>query len=158
MTDFKQAVLTICMTAIVTGLFKMLIPDNKFKPQLSFLVACLFSICVVTAVSNANISFDNAAMQSSSVVDFSDKLSENARVAAAKGVREKTEQLLSDNGINCSKIYVIAHISGAFCISISEIELVFDKDTPMSTVESAVELVKSEVGEEITVRYNQTKT
>lgn len=158
MTDFKQAVITICMAAIVTGLFKMLVPDNKFKPQLSFLVSCLFSICVVTAVSNTNITFDNAILQSSEVVDFSDKLSENARITAAKAVREKTEQLLADNGINCSKIYVVAHISGAFCISISEIELVFGKDTSMNTVERAVELVKSEVGEEITVRYSQTKT
>ena len=37
-------------------------------------------------------------------VDFSEKLSEQARVTAARAVREKIERLLCDNGFDYDKV------------------------------------------------------
>lgn len=50
-------------------------------------------------------------------------------------------------------MYITAHIDGAFCISISEVELVFDDNTDDGYIADAVSLVQSAVGNDIKVRY-----
>ncbi len=151
----KETVLTVCMTAITCGLFKMLVPDGKYKKQLNFLIACLFSVCVLKALSGgANIGNFDFSFESADVVDFSDKLSENAENAAAYAVRDKVNDLLEQNGTPCSQIYIVAHINGSFGISISEIELVFEKGTSDAYIQNATDAVREKVGDEITVKYS----
>lgn len=155
MTDVKQAVLSICLVAVATGLFRMLVPDNKFKTQLSFLISCIFALCIINSVKGVQPDTEVFVSQSTEVIDFSDKLSENARIAAARSVRLKVENLLSENQINFEKVYTVAHIDGAFCISISEIELVFKKNQSADEIDKAIRTVQKEVGSDIIVKATQ---
>ena len=153
MTEIKEAALGICLLAVAVGLFRMLIPDGKYKTQITFLTACIFSVCVLSTMTKLVPVIDTEiAVSTVPAVDFSDKLSEQARITAARGVREKLKELLANNGYSCSKIYITANIDGAFCISITEVELLFPKDTPDEYMERAAALVESRTGD-ITVRY-----
>ncbi|MCH5323638.1 MAG: hypothetical protein J1E39_00350 [Eubacterium sp.] len=151
----KEVFLTVCMTAIVSGLFKMLVPEGKFKSQISFLISCLFAVCVLKAVSGGlDIGSFEFSFEDADIVDFDDKLSENAEKAAAYAVRDKVNELLAENKTPCSQIYIVAHIDGSFGISINEIELVFEKNTSEPYIQSALDAVREEVGDEIIVRYS----
>ena len=75
-----------------------------------------------------------------------------------EGCKEKIEQALYDNGVfDYDKVYVIAHIDGAFCISITEVELVFNADADEAYISDAVALVQAASGDEITVRYSKSR-
>ncbi len=148
-------VITICMAAVLSGLFKMLVPDGRFKPQISFLTACLFSVCVLKSVTGGiGIDIPDIKFNEIEVVDFSEKLSENAEKAAANAVKDSVNELLEQNGTPCSQIYIVAHINGSFGISINEIELVFEKGTAKEYIDSALFAVREKVGDEILVRYS----
>ena len=155
MTEIKQAALCICILGAATGLLRMLIPSEKYKTRITFLIACIFSLCLINAVKGIipSVSIDTQAINVPQV-DFSEKLSEQARVTAA---REKIERLLCDNGFDYDKVYVIAHIDGAFCISITEVELVFNADADEAYISDAVALVQAASGDEITVRYSKSR-
>lgn len=133
-------------------------PVRKYKTRITFLIACIFSLCLINAVKGIipSVSIDTQAINVPQV-DFSEKLSEQARVTAARAVREKIERLLCDNGFDYDKVYVIANIDGAFCISITEVELVFDADADEAYISDAVALVQAASGEEITVRYSKSR-
>ena len=109
MDGVKSVLLSICLLAVTTGILKMLIPENKFKVQISFLISCIFAISVVSGFDDISVftSFDFSNLQKAEIVDFSDKLSEQARVEAAKSVRIKVEELLNNNGYLFEKVYVI---------------------------------------------------
>lgn len=158
MTEIKQAALCICILGAATGLLRMLIPSEKYKTRITFLIACIFSLCLINAVKGIipSVSIDTQAINVPQV-DFSEKLSEQARVTAARAVREKIEQLLCNNGFDYDKVYVIAHIDGAFCISITEVELVFNADADEAYISDAVALVQAASGDEITVRYSKSR-
>ena len=100
MTEIKQAALCICILGAATGLLRMLIPSEKYKTRITFLIACIFSLCLINAVKGIipSVSIDTQAINVPQV-DFSEKLSEQARVTAARAVREKIERLLCDNGL-----------------------------------------------------------
>lgn len=159
MDSVKSVLLSVCLLAVTTGILKMLIPENKFKAQISFLISCIFAVSVVSGFDDISVftSFDFSNLQKVEVVDFSDKLSEQVRVEAAKAVRIKVEELLTSNGYLFEKVYVVAHINGAFCISISEIEVLFSELETESMVKQAIEIISKEVGSDITVKYSYVK-
>ncbi len=160
MDGLKAVLLGICLLTIATGILKILIPENKFKTQISFLVACIFAISLISGFDDISVftSFDFADLQNTEVIDFSEKLSEQARAESAKAVRMEVEELLKSNNFSFQKVYVIAHINGAFCISISEIEILFSDTETENRVKQAIELVSREVGNDIIVRYSYVMT
>ena len=94
MTEIKQAALCICILGAATGLLRMLIPSEKYKTRITFLIACIFSLCLINAVKGIipSVSIDTQAINVPQV-NFSEKLSEQARVTAARAVREKIERI-----------------------------------------------------------------
>lgn len=158
MSEIKQAALGICVLAAAAGLFRMLIPCEKYKMQITFAIACIFSVCLINSVTDI-IPALSIETQIGDIpqVDFSDKLSEQARITAARAVRQKVEELLTSHGFIYRKAYITAHIDGAFCISISEVELVFDDGTDDSYIADAASLVQAAVGDDIKVRYTKER-
>ena len=134
MTEIKQAALCICILGAATGLLRMLIPSEKYKTRITFLIACIFSLCLINAVKGIipSVSIDTQAINVPQV-DFSEKLSEQARVTAARAVREKIEPQLT------------------------EVELVFNADADEAYISDAVALVQAASGDEITVRYSKSR-
>ena len=121
--------------------------------------SCIFAISIISGFDNISMftSFDFDNLHKTEIVDFSEKLSEEARKEAATAVRKKVEELLKKNNYSFQKIYVVAHINGAFCISISEIEILFSDKETEDRVKQAVQLVSREVGSDIMIRYSFVK-
>ena len=120
MNVIKQAALGICVLAAAAGLFRMLIPCEKYKMQITFAIACIFSVCLINSVTDIIPALSiETRIADIPQVDFSDKLSEQARLTAARAVRRKVEELLNSHGFIYRKVYITAHIDCAFCISIS---------------------------------------
>lgn len=159
MDGVKSVLLGICLLTVATGILKILIPETKFKTQISFLVSCIFAISIISSFDEVSVftSFDFTNLQKTEVIDFSEKLSEQVRVESAKAVRLKVEELLKNNNFSFQKVYVIAHINGAFCISITEIEILFSDTETEDRVKKAIELVSREVGSDIIVKYGYLK-
>ncbi len=159
MDGVKSVLLGICLLTVATGILKILIPETKFKTQISFLVSCIFAISLISSFDEVSVftSFDFTNLQKTEVIDFSEKLSEQVRVESAKAVRLKVEELLKNNDFSFQKVYVIAHINGAFCISITEIEILFSDTETEDRVKKAIELVSREVGSDIIVKYGYLK-
>lgn len=63
MTEIKQAALCICILGAATGLLRMLIPSEKYKTRITFLIACIFSLCLINAVKGIipSVSIDTQA-------------------------------------------------------------------------------------------------
>ncbi len=156
MTEIKTALLSICMISIVTGILKMLLPDGKFKSQISFLISCVFAIIVFSiADKGIDISgFDLSDIEAMEIVDYSESYIDATYAEVAKSVREKLENHLDENGIAYRKINVNVHIDNDFCISINELELVFDDGTIHTVINEAIALVQQEVGNNTVVRYS----
>lgn len=150
--DFKGAILTICFIALITGLFKMLVPQNNFKAQISFLIACFFAVNVISCVGNADFDLSvDFSGESIPIVDFTEVVSDEAKRRVNKATQKEVLLWLSLYDIDTENISVIVHISGMYSISINEIELVFSDDTDTKTLEKAVGIVQEKVGEDIKV-------
>ena len=60
MDSVKSVLLGVCLLAIATGILKMLIPENRFKTQISFLISCIFAISLLSGFDDVTFftSFD----------------------------------------------------------------------------------------------------
>lgn len=91
MNEIKQAALGICVLAAAAGLLRMLIPCEKYKLQITFAIACIFSVCLINSVTDVIPALTiETKIADIPQVDFSDKLSEQARVTAARAVRKRS--------------------------------------------------------------------
>ena len=76
MNEIKQAALGICVLAAAAGLFRMLIPCEKYKMQITFAIACIFSVCLINSVTDIIPALSiETRIADIPQVDFSDKLS-----------------------------------------------------------------------------------
>ena len=55
-----QFLSTVCMAAIASALFRLLVPENRFAKQISLLVAALFLLAGINAVKSADFSFEDS--------------------------------------------------------------------------------------------------
>ena len=49
---------TMCMAALSSALFRMLVPENKFSKQISLLIAGVFLLTGITALSGTELNID----------------------------------------------------------------------------------------------------
>ena len=107
MTEIKQAALCICILGAATGLLRMLIPSEKYKTRITFLIACIFSLCLINAILQRSVTeiseisnFSGLLMLSHSIpVTFFITLSgDSASLSMLCGVIPASERLFSSSG------------------------------------------------------------
>jgi phenylpyruvate tautomerase PptA (4-oxalocrotonate tautomerase family) len=150
----REILLNISLVAIAAALFRMLVPENSFKKQISFLVACFFIMSVVSLVSGVEINLSEIEgvefAPETKFIDFSEQTTAQRKRAIGEELSERVRDILNENGFYPSKIYVIVNISGLYSISINEIRLVLPPD---SDFVKASALVEKEVGKGISVIF-----
>jgi hypothetical protein len=150
----REILLNISMIAVATALFKMLVPENSFKKQIGFLIACFFITATVSLITGTELDLgDFPGVESGSesrFTDFSEQTTQQRKRAIAEELSGRVNETLALAGIYPSKIYVIVNISGLYSISINEIKLVLP---PESDLTRASALVEKEVGEGIKVTF-----
>jgi len=149
----KEILLNICLVAVGTALFKMLIPENSMKKQIGFLISCFFITALISFIKGGEwdvkgIDFDGGNTGYTDYVDFSQQVNADRKREIAAEMSARIRETLELKEIYPFKIYVIVNISGLYSISISEIKLVLPPDGDFA---EASALVEKEVGPGIKV-------
>lgn len=146
----NDLLLNVAVIAIATALFRLLIPENTFKKQLSFLISCFFLSAVFFSVTNGQFDLDIGSLTKTTneYVDFSEQLREHTTRTIAEEMRKEVAALLAEKNITAEEIGIIVNISEVGSISISEIRLVLNEEKDLSEAEKT--LLES-VGDEIAV-------
>lgn len=148
-----QFLSTVCMAAIASALFRMLIPENKYAKQISLLMAGLFILAGVNAVRGADIIFDDGQYSyedSADYIGFSGDINRELQKKICAEMSDKVYSLLNQHGIYPEEVHIAVNISGLYSISITQVELVFSCGQ-RSAAEAAEKLLARELPEEIRV-------
>lgn len=144
---------TVCMAAIASALFRMLIPENKFARQISLLTAGLFILAGVNALRNTDFSFDSAQYSyddSADYIGFSGDVNRELQKKICSEMSDKVYALLNEQGICPEEVHIAVNISGLYSISITQVELVFSGGQ-RSAAEAAEKLLSGKLPEDIRV-------
>lgn len=142
---------TVCMAAIASALFRLLVPENRFAKQISLLTAGLFILAGVNAVKSADISMDKSQYSYESdaeYIGFSGDINKELQKKICGDMSDKLYSRLNSAGIYPEEIHVIVNISGLYSISITQVKLVFSEGQ-RSAAEAAEELLSGELPPEI---------
>lgn len=144
---------TVCMAAIASALFRMLIPENKFAKQISLLTAGLFILAGVNALRGAELdtdSFQYSYEDSADYIGFSGDVNKELQKKICSEMSDKVYSLLNEQGICPEEVHIAVNISGLYSISITQVELVFSGDQ-RSAADAAEELLSGQLPEDIRV-------
>ena len=142
---------TVCIAAIAIALFKMLIPENKFKKQISVLVVCVFLLTGITAASGVEIDINEDKLElgiNADYISFSERVNEDLKTRICDDMRDKLRNLLNEKEIYPEEIHIIVNILGLYSIDITQVELVFRAEE-QAAAEAAAELLSRELATEI---------
>ena len=148
----RETILSIALTAIAAGIFKLLMPDSSFKKQIAFLTACFFVISCINLISGG---FDLSELEAfthdeGAYVDFSVEAYRLTQTEIANELARDLKEKLREKQISVDEIYVIIDISSSYSISIKQVRLAFSSDNASYSA-AAEELVKKEVGDDIEI-------
>lgn len=144
---------TICIAAICTAIFRMLVPENKYAKQISLLIAAIFLLTGITAVTGAELDLDTGAYditESGGHTGMTGGVSESLQRRICKDMSDKLYELLGGREIYPEEIHVIVNISGLYSINITQVKLVFGEGE-RAAAEAAAELLSRELPEDIKI-------
>lgn len=144
---------TICISAICTALFRMLVPENKYAKQISMLIAAVFLLTGITAVTGAEIDLsvrDYDINTDGGYTGMTADVSENLQKKISKDMSDRLYSLLGEHEIYPEEIHVIVNISGLYSINITQVKLVFGGGEHAAAA-AATELISRELSEDIKI-------
>lgn len=144
---------SVCIAAVAAALFRMIVPENKFSKQISLLVACVFLLTGITALSGVEFDISADAYDigvSEDYIGFSGEVNKSLQKKVCTDMSDKLYALLNENGIYPEEIHVIVNISGLYSIDITQVKLVFGAGQ-QAAAEAAAELLARELTEDIKV-------
>ena len=149
----KELLISICVTAVMTGVYKALVPSDKMSSQVKLLVSCFFMVSVINAVSGVVPFWDISDIldADTSYNDYSVQLEKLTAEETANELRKRISEKLAEENISPEKIYIDVNISDSGSISISEIKLVFIRKEYELHGQRAVVLVRSVTGTKVKV-------
>lgn len=139
----------ICSAAVISAIFRMVVPENKLKKQLSVLIAALFLLVGINAVGSADFGFEELSPDFENYIDstgISGEVNRELQKKICGDMSDKLYKLLNSQGIYPEEIHVIVNISGLYSISITQVKLVLSSQ---SEADRAMELAAAELPEEI---------
>lgn len=141
---------SISAAAIITAIFKMLVPDDRMGKQVRLLISCFFIVTVINLFSDFTgfESIKEILSLDKSYNDYSVIYEKQTADETANLLRKRIYNELEKENIHPEKIYIDINISENKSISISEIRLVF-KDKNSKEAERAVEITEKLTQNEI---------
>lgn len=148
----NEIIFSICICAVITAIFKMLIPSDKFEKQVKLVISCFFVVSVMT-LAGEGVGIDDLRDIFNTDIEYVDYSAEFYKLTAdevADELRQRIRDKLQQEGISSEKIYIGVNISDSGSISISEIGLVLEEFNEYDA-ERAVMITRSLVGKETEV-------
>ena len=148
----NNSIFEISVIAVITAIFKMLVPEERQGKQIKLLISCFFIVTVLNLFDNfpeLNIidEFVNTGIKYN---DYSVIYEKQTADEIANQLRKKIFNELKKVDIHPEKIYIDINISESSSISISKIRLVFT-DKNSYEAERAVKITEMFTGYEILV-------
>ena len=128
---------TLCMAALATALFRMLVPENNFSKQISILIAAVFILTGITAEELGD--------------QISSDVNEQIRQKICSDMSDRIFALLNSREIYPEEIHIAVNISGLYSINITQVELVF-KSGEQAAANAAAELLRTELSPDTNLR------
>lgn len=143
---------TLCIAALGSALFRMLVPENKFSKQISALIVGVFLLTGITAATGAefDLDTDKFTLAEEYNADITSNVNKTLRDKVCSEMSERIYSLLNEHGICPKEIHISANISGAYSIDITQIELVF-KSGEQAAATAAAELLRGELPSDIAI-------
>ena len=54
----KEVLFSVCVTAVITAVYKIIAPTDKFSSQIKLLISCFFVLSVINAVKGTGLTGD----------------------------------------------------------------------------------------------------
>ncbi len=146
--------LTVCMAAIASALFRILVPENKFTKQISLLIACVFVLTAVNAVSGAELDLSTDSFGigvSNEYISFSGEVNKSLQKKICSDMSDKLYALLHENDIYPEQIHIGVNISGLYSISITQVKLVLSEND-RDKADKALSLLGSALSDDIEIK------
>ena len=149
----KEVLFSVCVTAVITAVYKIIAPTDKFSSQIKLLISCFFVLSVINAVKGTGLTGDIFRVPEPDTLynDYTVQIKRMTAEETAKNIRRAISDKLSAENIFPAKIYVDINISSGNSISISEIKLVFDRESYELYSERAVKLTRQCTGTAVKV-------
>jgi len=144
---------TVCIAAICTALFRMLVPENKYAKQISLLIAAVFLLTGITAVTGTEIDIGEQTYdiaENENYAGMTANVNENLQRKICGDMSDKLYKLLGEHEIYPEEIHVIVNISGLYSINITQVKLVFGEGEH-AAAKAAAELLSRELSEDIKI-------
>ena len=142
------------MAAIASALFRILVPENKFTKQISLLIACVFLLTAVTAISGAELDALTETPEisaSNDYIGFSGEVNKSLQKKICSDMSDKLYAILHENEIYPEQIHIGVNISGLYSISITQVKLVFPSGREQEA-QAAARLARASLSEEIEIQ------
>lgn len=142
---------TVCMAAVCTALFRLLVPENKFTKQIALLITGIFLFTGISAFTE--MKFDSTAEDTEIKFDenyerISEGFNDHIRNIVCQNMRDRLQTLLNEHEIFPKEIYIAVNISGLYSIKFTQVELVFAPEE-QDAAEAAAELLSSNLPSDI---------
>lgn len=150
---------TLCIAALGSALFRMLVPENKFSKQISLLIAGVFLLSGIAALSGASFDLDSDKYSLAAEEyggEISSSVNRELQKEVCREMSDKIYALLGEREIYPKEIHVIVNISGLYSIDITQVKLVF-KSGEQAAAKAAAELLKTELPPQIEITADVTK-
>lgn len=144
---------SLCIAALSSALFRMLVPENKFSKQISLLVAGVFLLTGITALGGAELELDTetyVAEADEYSFEITSNVNEELKKQICGELSDKIYALLNEQGIYPKEIHVIVNISGTYSIDITQVELVFKKGE-QAAAKAAADVLGGELSPDIEI-------
>lgn len=152
----NDVLIEISAAAIITAIFKILVPGETHKEQIKLIISCFFIITAINIVTdNIDVSeIKDIFITEISYNDYSVDFEHQTAEKTADNLRGKLLAEMEKEQIKPDKIYIDINISDKTSISISKIRLVFP-DINTSEAERAVEIAEKCTGNEISIELEE---
>lgn len=144
---------TMCIAALSSALFRMLVPENKFSKQISLLVAGVFMLTGITALSGAELELDTEKYVTEAEeygFEISSNVNDELKRQICGEMSDKIYAILNERGIYPKEIHVIVNISGLYSIDITQVELVFENGE-QAAAKAAADVLRGELSPDIEI-------
>ncbi len=151
--------LTVCMAAIASALFRLLVPENKFSKQISLLIVCVFLLTGINALCGAQLDLSADVLDigvTEDYIGFSGDVNKSLQKKICADMSEKLYTLMNENDIFPLQIHIGVNISGLYSISITQVKLVL-RESDQDKADRALSLLKDALSDniEIKLEYKQ---
>lgn len=146
MEGIRMIGMSICVTAAVTALFSMLVPDSGLEKVLKFAIGLFFLTSLAAPFASGKLNFQiDAGLPTGAATGT--ELTESVESAfsglASRKVAAAIEKLLLREGYEPKKVEVGIHITGQNSVSINQMRITIDSQGDAVQIG---EIVKREVG------------